>query len=814
MRDPGKTAFLVLTGVAVYFPALRGDWVWDDAAEVVKNAAIKGPASALAEIWLAPAQTDYFPLKTTVQWVEWHLWGDSRLGWHATSLGLHILSAYLLWQVLARLGAAKAWWGGLLFLLHPLAVESVAWVSELKNTLSLPLLLLAWKAWLDEGGAETGPSPPVPWFSRSRLKSLAWFTAAMLAKSSVVMFPVCLLLYVWWRRGRIERRDLLASLPFFAVSGGLGIVTVVFQAHRAIGAGPFEIGSAGFRVAAAAGHILFYLGKFFWPARLLPLYVREPSSAIGLLQLWPWLLLGLLVTWLWQARESSGRTVLFGFGWFVVNLLPVLGVIPMAYLEYAPVADHFAYVAMLGLVSLVVAAAETASAWLAERSSHLAWLGRAGGIGALIALGALSFRQAGYYRDALALWSFVVRENPGAWAAQHNLAEALAATPGRQAEAREHYETALHLKPDFAPGHYSLAVLLARQPGHATEAMAELEIALRLKPDFAEAHNNLANLLSSQPGRQAEAIAHYETALRLQPDSAEAHCNLALLLSKTPGREAEALAHDHAALRLQPDMAEAHDNLGVLLSRIPGRQAEAEASFATALRLKPDYAEACYNLALLLAGQPGRETEALGQYLAAVRLKPDYVEAHNNLAILLARLPGRQAEAEQHFETALRLNPDYSEAHHNLGLLLASEPGRESAALAHYATALRLRPDFAEAHNNLATLLTRLPGRQAEAESHFETALRLRPGYAEAENNWANLLAGQPGRQTQAVAHYEAALRLQPNAFLIHLNLALVLERMPGAREDAIRHLRAALAINPGYTPAREELARLQAAGR
>ena len=248
----------------------------------------------LRQIWLAPVGTDYFPLKTTVQWAEWHLWGDHRLGYHLTSVALHLLSALLFWRLLRLLfavgggpaGTLGPWLGGLIFAIHPLAVESVAWIAELKNTLSLPFLLLAMICYVEfdairtggaRGGVRRSPAmadPPRAGLSGGAAQrvgdnalhrywgSIGLFLAAMLSKSSVVMFPDVLLLSAWWRRGRITRREVGASAPFFALSLGLGLVTLWFQLHRAIG---YDLGIGGglTRVAAAGrSRSLSMCGKF------------------------------------------------------------------------------------------------------------------------------------------------------------------------------------------------------------------------------------------------------------------------------------------------------------------------------------------------------------------------------------------------------------------------------------------------------------------------------------------------------------------------------------------------------------------------
>lgn len=255
-------ALIVLAVGWVFFPALHGGWFWDDYFEITHNAELRG---SLWKIWLAPVSPDYFPLKATVQWVQWRLWGDHVIGYHLTSVGLHLLSAFLLWRLFRRLGLPLAWVGGLLFAVHPLTIESVAWIAELKNTLSLPLVLLAMSAYLDYDERKRGPD-----YGRS----LLLFAAAMLCKSSVVMFPVVILLHAWWKRGRFTREAFRASAAFFAVSLVLGLVTVWFQHHRAIGSVEIQTGGFFSRLAAAGLSVVFYLSKCFWPVGLLPNYPR------------------------------------------------------------------------------------------------------------------------------------------------------------------------------------------------------------------------------------------------------------------------------------------------------------------------------------------------------------------------------------------------------------------------------------------------------------------------------------------------------------------------------------------------------------
>jgi tetratricopeptide (TPR) repeat protein len=547
-------ALLILAaGLWVYWPALHGGWVWDDVEEVTQNAVLRDPAG-LARIWTAPAGADYFPLKTTVQWVEWRCWGDAPLGYHAVSIALHLLSALLFWRVLRQLDLRLGWVGGLLFAVHPVAVESVAWAAELKNTLSLALLLPAMILYLDfdqkgsgreclNPAAGTQHSRPDPFY----WTSLLFFVLALLSKTSVVMFPAVILLHAWWKRDRVDRRDLRASAPFFAASLGLGLVTLWFQHHRAIIAGHEFAGSPATRLLAAGRALAFYLEKSLVPVGLLPIYPRWEIDPGAPLQYAPWLAGAALFWLLWRRRAAWGRAALFGLGFFVLNLLPVLGLVGMAYLRISRVADHFAYLPLLGLIGLGVAALDRlpgAARWsaVAVAGLLLAWQGRA---------------YAENFRDETTLWTYTLERNPRAWAAHNNLGFALFQA-GRIPEAIAHYREALRLQPDFAEARYNLGTALLRT-NQVAPAIAEYEAALRLQPASAAMHNNLATALA-ESGRMPEAIAHFEQAVRLEPDYADAHHNLgnAYLLSR---RLPEAIREYEAALRLRPDDASARSAL-------------------------------------------------------------------------------------------------------------------------------------------------------------------------------------------------------------------------------------------------------------
>jgi len=548
----------------VYSPAARGGWIWDDPVEVPQNAVLRDP-SGLAKIWSGAVGVDYFPLKTTVQWVAWHLWGDDTAGYHGLNIGLHLLSAFLLWRLLAKLGlgAFGAWLGGLLFVVHPLAVESVAWISELKNTLSLPFLLMAMIAWIDYdrevAQASRLPSskmqagtPALLWY----LLSVLCFFAAMLSKTSVVMLPAVILAYCWWKRGRIARRDYIASLPFFAVAIALGLVTVWYQHHRAIAGAPLNLPGIVSRFAAAGLAMAFYLGKCVFPVGLEPIYPRWDVSPPSPIQFLPWVVIVAMIVWLATRATKPALLpiVVFGLGFFALNLVPVMGLVPMAYLRITWVSDHFAYISLLGVIGL---AAAGFGAWHSSSgtSGKIAAVACAALLIAVLAVKARAYDAV--FRDEKTLWTYALEHNPDSGTAQGNLGKALF-LEGNLPEAEVHFRRAAALNPDDAESHFNLGLVLANT-GRQNGAIYEYQTALRLKPSFAEAQDCLGNALLNL-GRPAEASDCYQAALRLDPDYPEAHANLGVALAEL-GRTEEAEQQMEKALQLRPDYPVAEQNL-------------------------------------------------------------------------------------------------------------------------------------------------------------------------------------------------------------------------------------------------------------
>jgi tetratricopeptide (TPR) repeat protein len=627
----GRKLFLALAMALaagwIYWPAMHGGWIWDDQTEMPQMAAIHG-RDALRDIWIAPTTGDYYPVKTTLEWLEWRWWGNDTFGYHLVNVALHVAGAILLWRLLKRLGVRCARFAGLLFVVHPLAVESVAWIDELKNTLSLPLALLALIAYVDYDAAEPGQ----PGRAGRYLLSLGCFLLAMLSKSSVVMLPLFLLLYAWWKRGRIRAADVRGAIPFLAISLGLGLVAIRFQQVHGLAGGILALPLGGWatRTARAGLVAAFYFSKAVLPVGLMPIYPQwqvDPAAPVSWL---PWLAAGAGFAWLWARRKTWGSHALLGLGWFFLNLAPVLGFITISHFRFSWAMDHLAYLPLAGLAGLAAAGLGTLDARWAQ--ARPAWrrllLGAVAVACALLAV--VSRRHAAAFQGDQAFWSNALARNPGAWMAENNLGNLLLAR-GETPAAIGHFERAIQLNPSYPEAEYNLGLAYAGS-GRLAEAAAHYAASLRLQPGNGDGHNNLGNALLRM-GRPAEAIPEYAEAIRLRPDDVHAHCNLGVALLQT-GQADAAAAQYQEALRLQLDSAEAHAGLGSARAR-QGRLDDAIEEYATALRLSPDDANLHFNLAVTLA-RAGRRKDAIGQYGEVLRLRPADAEAREDLRRLQA----------------------------------------------------------------------------------------------------------------------------------------------------------------------------------
>lgn len=572
----------------VYAPALGGPFLWDDGRAITNNPAFQSP-SPLAAIWAGHGDPDYLPVKTTWLWLIYRLFGDTTWPYHAANVAVHAANAVLLWRVLRRLAIAGAWFAGLIFLIHPTHVESVAWISECKNTLSLCFGLLATLAWLAYRRERR---------AGQQIVALVLFAAGLLCKSHLVVLPVALLLCAWWQDRRTHDdgearprgwrwlgRALARLTPFFALAALSGGLALWFQSTRAIRDYQLPAGALPSRIANAGKATWWYLGKSLTPvhpwyeladrpvesepeAQAVLAGLRPPNPApawpVGRLTLRPssmiyprwrvtapvWydFLPGIAMIALFAfvvRRRARWPGAFMGLSFFLLALLPVLGVVKLSYMRASWVADHFQYLADIGIIALGCAAGAVtwrrlSSDWRRPFAAAVAMVS--------VGYGTASFARARDYASEHALWGDTVRKNPGAWQARNRFGVALLAR-GDVAGAATQFEAAVRAKPDDSDGRNNLGLALVAL-GRVEEGITQYRESLRLDGGQFFAHANLGDALAKL-GRHAEAVAAYRGALRREPRLPPLHFRSAMSLIEL-GRWTEAEASLRAADALAP----------------------------------------------------------------------------------------------------------------------------------------------------------------------------------------------------------------------------------------------------------------------
>ncbi|HUB68633.1 MAG TPA: tetratricopeptide repeat protein [Candidatus Methylacidiphilales bacterium] len=615
---------LLLLGAVVltYAPVWWAGFVWDDDLFVTANPCIVGP-QGLKEIWTTSA-ADICPLALTTVWVEHALWGLAPLPYHLVNVFLHAACAVLLWRVLRILRIPDAWLGAALWALHPAQVESVAWITEIKNTQSGLFYLLSirfYAKWLRGGNAglqgKTGSGWNYGW-------TLFFAALAMASKSSTAMLPAVLCLCAWWLEGRWQWRRLVAVIPVFLMSLAAGAVSVWTQGQRMAMAPDAPPAPAWpERVAAAGNAVWFYLSKIVWPYPLAAVYPRWPIDTGQPVSYLPLLAVIAALLVLWFNRKTWARPWFFGFVYFLVALLPGLGLADNYIFRYSFVFDHLQYLAAMGPLALAGAGLARLTEWIipGERSLPPSLCA-----GLLLILAALSWNRAWVYENQESLWNDALTWNPNCELAHYNLGAALF-QKGETDEAMAQFQQALKNNPNDSGVHYGLGNIFL-QKGQVDKAMAEYEKALEFNPNSVEAYNNLGGILV-QRGQLDNAMTDYQKALAINPNIAETHCNLGGALAQK-GRVDEAIGEFEKAIRINPGLAEAHYSLGSELAQ-KGQLDEAMAEFQKALAINPNYAEAHNNLGATLFRE-GQVDQAIDEFQEALRLNPNYADAQKNLS--------------------------------------------------------------------------------------------------------------------------------------------------------------------------------------
>ena len=512
---------IFLMAFVAYYPAIHGGFIWDDDLYVTENHLLTAP-DGLRRIWFTTeSPSQYFPLTYTVFWVERRLWGLQPMGYHIVNVALHALNAVLVWLLLIYLKLRGAWLVGAIFALHPVHVESVAWITELKNVLSGMFYLLALGSYLRfEDNRGWG------WYAGA----FGLFGLSLLSKTVTLTLPVGLLLLRWLRGREIRWRNVGLLIPFIVLGVGMGLLSRWWEIHYQGTRGEVFDLSMLQRFLIAGRAFWFYTIKLLWPMNLTfsyPRWTLNPLEAGN--YVWH---LGLILSGLglWLLRDRWGRGPLVGTAFFMITLSPMLGFINYYTMRYSFVADHYQYVASLGLTAVVVGSVcgglDQWEKTIIALTSHRGFLIKMFlGVTVLIILGVLTWRQGYVYRDSEVLWQDTLTKNPESWMAYNNLGLALG-KQGRLEEGIEHFQKSLVINPNNVEAHYNLGLAYYKK-GSLDKAISRYKKALAINPHYAEVHNNLG-IAYSKKGIVDEAISEYKKSLDLKPNLAEAHNNLSV----------------------------------------------------------------------------------------------------------------------------------------------------------------------------------------------------------------------------------------------------------------------------------------------
>jgi protein O-mannosyl-transferase len=549
-RDWMWGLILVVAVVLIYSPGWEAGYIWDDDLVVTKNPVIVGPLG-VTEIWTTRA-ADICPLTLTTFWIEHALWGLAPLPYHLVTVLFHAACAVVLWRVLQSLRVPGAWLGAALWAVHPVQVQSTAWIAEMKNTESGLFFLLAilyFLRWLKARDLEKNGGG---W---NYGLTLLFAALAIAGKSSTVILPVVLCLCAWWMEGRWNWRNLPRLAPIFLMSLAATVVSIWSQGLKLGRAADAQwVTTWPERLVTAGDAVWFYLGKLVWPHPLIFMYPRWQIDAGQWTSYLPLLaVIGVLFI-LWLKRDSRSRPWFFVFASFLVALLPALGLADNYIFRYSFVFDHFQYLASMGPLALLGAGLVRFSDFVMHEKQ---WLQSSLCAGLLLILGLVSWQQVGIYKNSETLWSDTLAKNSACWAGHYNLGNAFA-RKGQLDEAMAHFQKAVDLNPNYAEAHNNLGIALSEK-GRAADGMAEFQKALEIEPNNFDAHSNLGEALLKE-GRLDEAIVQYQEALEIYADDADDHCSLGEAFLKK-GQGNEAIPQFEAALRLKPDWVEAQDNL-------------------------------------------------------------------------------------------------------------------------------------------------------------------------------------------------------------------------------------------------------------
>ncbi len=815
---------LVLLPVGVFFPAIGYGFVWDDEfCHLHHNIHLKNLSwDNLKQLWQSPHQGMYIPLTYTF-WAGIKYFQGTDVDFvpevfHGANLVFHIANGILVFLLLHSIVKSKggACVGALLFLLHPLQVESVAWISEFRGILSAFFSFFAlWQYRIYSQRQQREK----PWAMYYCIATLA-FVCSVLAKPSAVVLPLIAAVLDFFVEKRSGKKVIQSLWLWGGIALAIALVTKMVQPDQSLNFLPPVI----LRPFIAADALSFYLLKLIVPYPLCALYGRTPELVVqsGVL-FWSWIPGALLIVSAWHYRS---RFPLFpvAVAIFILGFLSVSGIIPFIFQNHSTVADRYLYLSLLGPALFLASLFSRPSVFLAKKTLFLILL-----IGVWTAI---SFGRLSVWENKITLWQDVIEHNPKLSVAHNNLGCALEKkgevdqaishyheslkidpyyaqahnnlgnalkTQERTAEATWHYKRALELDPGLVEAYNNLGGIFSEM-GNTEEALEHYSQAAQINPQSAVVFNNLGNILQKQHNID-EAVKYFQQALKMDPYFAPAHYNLANFLMKKGDTQA-AMKHYREAIRVQPNYMEAHNNLGKALVE-EGKIEEGILYYKKALSFDPNSAVVYYNLGKAFTRKGDRKQE-IDSYRQAIAAQPDFILAHYNLAhALLAEKD--ILNAQKHYQKILKINPSHTGARVNIGSIYEQE-GNLTVAIEHYQAAVEKDPSSAIAHYNLGNVLFQKEN-FSKAIFHYSQAIQEKPNFAEAHLNLGNAFF-QQNQMKEAEKSYQNALHLASESSLIHYSLAKVYEKI-GPRDQAIYHYREVLRLDPNNSAVSEILERI-----
>ncbi len=767
----------------------------------------------------------WIPITSLSYMLDYEFYGLHPKGYLFTNLFFHIANALLLFIILLRM-TGSLWpsaFVAVVFALHPINVESVAWIAQRKNVLSTLFWLLTMWAY-------------VLYVEKRDIKRyvlvILFFALGLMSKTMLVTLPFVLFLLDFWplARFKLERtgesfknlkqnkpispgasalRLILEKLPLLILSVLASVrqvsETSAFNNCTSLMLGKQYINDSAciaapdlFSLQARFTNGMFsyldYLGKMVWPKGLAAFYPHPGDT----LSVWKGVLCGMVLVGLTIiAIRLVKRAPYFAVGWFwyLGTLVPVIGIFKT--IGAHGMADRYVYVPLMGVFIIIAwGLLDIFAEWRYKKKvfSLLA--------GVLIpTLMVTTWVQVSHWKNSVTIFKHAINvtdnKNPNL-ALIHNTLGMVFLSMGKAEEAVSHYKMAIELKPDLAIAYTNLGIARL-STGKTEEAISHYKKAIKVKPDHASGYYNLGIALSAL-GKTEEAISHYKTAIKLRPDYVEPRNNIGLILEEH-GKTHEAISYYKTAIKLKPGYAAAYSNLGNALFT-QKKIKEAISYHKTAIKLRPDFVPAHINLGNALFAL-GKTEEAISHYKKAIKLNPNFAIANSNLGNALFAL-GKTEEAISHYKKAIKLNPNFAMVYANLGNALSSL-GETEKAIAHYKMSIKHKPDYIMAHHNLGVALFATKNFK-EAIFHYKEAIKYRPNYPMAYTNLGNALFALD-KAEKAVSQYKVAIKLKPDYAEAHQNLGNVLMQI-GKIKEAIHHYNETLRLKPNFASAKKNLER------